>query len=275
MLKLVLTILSIYRLLKRNSRRELPSPVIRENSNIVQLEAINISNWAPVTLQHGVVAHAQPGDSIGGIHIIDPFIGTIMVSGARRFSCLPPSGRYLTIENNEFVWRDKVTLGQPIFASIVMNYILITETIMSYATGKSDFADHKTYPGQGLTNWPYQPVTGQPVCFTNGELAPAFSDTEIIYAIVLDSQQVLDQAGALSGYDVKVLIAEAGIDGFTNNQADIGQVLYVQDYAANANPTFADMYSTTAPASGFTHPLYKITGTSTLHFNGTVRPDAI
>jgi len=228
-----------------------------------------------VTFQHGVVAGALPGDRFGGIHLIDPVVGTILVSGARRFSCLPPNGRYLTIENNEFVWRDKVALGQPIFASIVMNYILITETIMSYATGKSDFADHKTYLNQGIANWSYAPVKGQPTCFVNGELAPAFASTEIIYAVVLESQPVVDNTGATTGYDIKVLIAEAGIDGFSNQSADIGQVLYVQDYSANANPGFTDMYNTQAPNAGFTHPLFKVTGLSTLHFNGTVRPDAI
>jgi len=275
MFRIILTILSVYRLLKRNSRQALPSPALREDPNTIQLDAINIPNWTPVTLQYGVVAEARPGDAIGGIHVIDPFTGMIMVSGTRKFSCLPPSGRYLTIENNEFVWRDTVALGQPIYASIIMNYILITETIMSYATGKSDFADHKTHPNQSAANWPYAPVKGQPVCFISGELAPAHADTEIIYAVVLDSQALLDAQGATTGYDIKVLIAEAGLDGFTNNQNDIGQVLYVQQYDAIANPTFTDMFSINAPTAGFTHPLYKVTGTSTLQYNGTVRPDAI
>ena len=148
---------------------------------------------------------------------------------------------------------------------------------MSYATGKSDFSDYKIYSNQLVATWSYAPVKFQPVSISGGSLAPAYHDTEVIYGVVLSSSAIVDENDQTTGYDIKVLIAEAELEESTLNMQSetFGEPLYVQDYSAEANPTFADMYDVEPPSTGFTHPLYIVSSATSLHYNGTVRPDAV
>ena len=279
MLQAFLFIWTAVRLLQsiRGSKSVQPAP-LQPRSGTIEIQDADIRLWQPVSFDNGIGSTALTGDNIIGVAINDPFMGVILVGGSYRLQGSTPPGRYLTDNRVSIAWRNNVRMGDVVFAYVLYNTLFVKESIMSYATGKGDFSDTKHYPNQPVANWPYPPVKYQPVQMVEGALKPAYADTEVIYAIVLGSEEITDAEGAVTGYHVAVLIAEAeledGDQSFPN--ADHGSPLFVQDYSGVVGtPTFGDIYDTAAPTSGYTHPLFIITGATSLHYNGTVRPEAV
>jgi hypothetical protein len=244
------------------------------------VEGTNLRLWQPVSFDSGMASTPLSGDKIVGVTVNDPFSGVVLLGGSYHLSGYAPPGRFLTDNGQNIDWRNNVNLGDIVFAYQIYNTIFVKENIMSYATGKSDFKDSKTYLGQAVANWPYAPNKHQPVKMVNGDLIPAQSTDEVIYAIVIDSQAVQTDVGGVmttTSYTIEVLIAEAELEdsALSFNNSETGQPLYVQDYSNVATPTFNDIYSVNPPTSGFTHPLFIVTSATSIHYNGTVRPDII
>jgi hypothetical protein len=185
----------------------------------------------------------------------------------------------------KIIWVNNHVRGDVIKAIIYNNSITILENIMSYATGKQDASDFALYQNQNLTDWAHPPVTFCPVKLEGGGVKPAQADDEVLYGVIHSSQAVYNDvtdpntgvvSQVLAGYDIKILIAESDVDashGYANS--DGGAVLFVQNYTISQTSTFADMYSMNAPSTGFTHPLFIIVDSDTLHYNGTIRPEAV
>jgi hypothetical protein len=147
---------------------------------------------------------------------------------------------------------------------------------MSYATGKQDASDYATFENQLVAQWSAPPFELCPVKLSSTGVVPANSADEVPYGVVHSSQAITDENGATTGYDIKVLIAESDYDfNHGYDSSNYGKILFIQDYTFGAGKTFADAYSTDAPQSGFTHPLFIVVDTDTLHYNGTIRPEAI
>jgi hypothetical protein len=223
---------------------------------------------------------ALTGDKIVGVTVNDPFSGVVLIGGSYHLSGFIPPGRYLTDNGQSIDWRNNVFLGDVVFAYTIYNTLFVKENIMSYATGKSDFKDSKTYSNQVVANWPYAPVKHQPVKMEGGALMPAQATDEVVYAIVLDSEAVQTEVEGVmttTSYKIEVLIAEAELEdsALSFNVSDTGKPLYIQDYSANNNPAFANIYNVAVPSEGYTHPLFIITSATSIHYNGTVRPDII
>jgi hypothetical protein len=276
MVQALLAVWTFFRVLRAMKKSEPAVEVALPRSGIVSIGATYVPKWKAISFDTGIAVEAKTGDKVIGVVLNAPTTGDVLINGCAIIDDSIP-GRFLIDNGVDFVWRDYVKLGDIIHATVIYRKLFITEKIMSYATGKSDFSDYKIYQGQNVSNWSYAPVKFQPVQIAGGALTPAYADTEVIYGVVLESTQETDAQGNTTGYTIKVLIAEAELDdGTLNMPGDThGKPLYVQNYSAVATPVFADIYSTDAPSAGFTHPLYIVSSATSLHYNGTVRPDAV
>lgn len=276
MLQALLAVWTFFRVLRAMKKSEEAVQTALPSSGLVSMGAVFVPKWKAISFDTGVAVEAKTGDKVIGVVLNEPTTGTVLVNGCAIVDKSIP-GRFLIDNGVEFVWKDNVRLGDIIHATVIYNKLFITEKIMSYATGKSDFSDTKTYLAQPVLTWSYAPVKFQPVSISGGELTPAYNTTEVIYGVVLSSAAVTAENGDVTGYDIKVLIAEAEVDEATLTMAaeTFGEPLYVQDYSDDVNPTFTDMYSVNPPTSGFTHPLFIVSSETSLHYNGTVRPDAV
>jgi hypothetical protein len=240
--------------------------------------------WTPVSFDTGFPTEALSTSRKIAVVVPHDVGGTVLRDGSYPLLDIMPPNKYLVRRLGNYMW---VGIPKPYDFVIcgVINKYLMMENKMSYATGKSDFGDHKTYANQSASGWSYVPVAYQPVKFSGGQLVPAHSTDEVIYGIVLSSAAVEttqtdengNQTTSVTGYDLKILIADAELTDASLSfaQSNYGSPLYVQDYSAEANPTFNDIYDMNAPSTGFTHPLYLISGATSMHYNGTVRPEQV
>lgn len=199
-----------------------------------------------------------------------------------------PPARYLIVRAGEIIWSDNVKKDEVMLAyKVHSNLIIIGENIMSYATGKSDFKDTKTYENQ---SWNSDPIKLQPVKLSESGLDPAYASDEVIVGVIesyetietpqvdADGNPVLDENGdevVDITYDITIMTAEADLPCDELPSSYIGQPLYVQAAYTQATATFEDIYSLEPPTSGFTHPLLIVTAQTSVHYSGTVRPEKV
>jgi hypothetical protein len=197
---------------------------------------------------------------------------SVLYNGQFELEDSRPPARYLVVRVGELIWTDIVTKNDMILVyEVHSNLISIGENIMSYATGKSDFKDTKTYENQG---WANAPIQLQPVKLDSNGLAPAVATDEVIVGIIASFEAVVDQAGNTT-YDITIMVAEADLACPSQPASTIGQPLYVQETYTQATANFSDIYSVNPPSDGFTHPLLIVTAQESVHYNGTVRPEKV
>jgi hypothetical protein len=239
-----------------------------------------IRNYRLVAFFRGRAVEVDFG-SFNGLRVPSKAGSAIFVGDSYDISGLAyPPNRFLVTRAGTHVWVAEPEQGDVVQYRQIQNFI-IKESKMSYATGKADSADFKSFDVQ-QSSWTAQPIKGLPIQLDNG--APAFANCqdEVIYGIVhavttyTQNENIGGVDTDVDYYNITVQIAEGDVDinhGFASET--YGKPLFVQDYTFGGTTSLNDIWSTELPSSGFSHPMCLVNDAGSLHYNGIVRPAVI